>query len=77
MFGGDGCDDQSGKTTVRFQASGAEGAGFKVQYPASTAVPNPWCQQLLQVASNGSGYTIIEPYTGSTKTSKIDPEFGG
>jgi len=65
---------QKALATQTWQIPGLAGP---TQYPASTAIPTQLCQELLQTAPDGSGYTILAPFSCSSKTYKLDPKFSG
>ncbi len=47
-----------------------------IKYPDSTVVPTPACNELLD-NSNGTAWTVVEPYACSYTTYPIDPKFTG
>ncbi|HWE70323.1 MAG TPA: ABC transporter substrate-binding protein [Acidimicrobiales bacterium] len=59
---------QKALATQTWQIPGLVGP---TKYPASTVVASPACQELLQDNANGSGYTIVAPYSCSYKTFKV------
>jgi branched-chain amino acid transport system substrate-binding protein len=65
---------QKALATQTWQIKGLVGP---LKYPASTATPTPYCFNLLQAKSDGSGYSTLQPYGCSSRTFKIDPRFSG
>jgi ABC-type branched-subunit amino acid transport system substrate-binding protein len=58
------------------QTWGIKGLVGPIKYPQSTVVPTPYCQELI--TSNGTApWTVLLPYTCTTKTFKINPKFSG
>ena len=56
---------------------GIPGLVGPTQYPASTVVATPLCEELIQDLPDGSGFSTIEPFTCSPTTYPIDPKFTG
>ena len=48
-----------------------------VQYPASTVVATPVCNELISDLLDGSGFSTVEPFACSSTTYPIDPKFTG
>ena len=53
-----------------------KGLAGPTKYPASTVLSTPLCQELI-TSSGTAPWTVIAPYTCSTKQFKIDPKFSG
>jgi hypothetical protein len=58
-------------STQTWQIKGLVGP---VNYPASTVVSSPLCSGLT--LSDGTHWNVVEPYTCTGKTFKINPKFG-
>ena len=65
---------QKALSTITWGISGLVGP---TQYPASTVVATPLCQETLLDLPDGSGYQIVVPNNCSTTTYPIDPKFTG
>jgi ABC-type branched-subunit amino acid transport system substrate-binding protein len=58
---------QKALATQTWQIKGLVGP---IEYPASSVIATPWCAELLGDNADGSGYTILSPYTCTSKTYK-------
>jgi ABC-type branched-subunit amino acid transport system substrate-binding protein len=59
-------------STQTWQIKGLVGP---TKYPASTVHSSPACSSLL-MSTGTAPWTVVEPYTCSSKTYKLDPKFG-
>jgi hypothetical protein len=60
-------------STQTWQIKGLVGP---IKYPQSTVVPTPYCQELI-TSTGTAPWTVLLPYTCSSKTFKINPKFSG
>jgi ABC-type branched-subunit amino acid transport system substrate-binding protein len=59
---------QKALATQTWQIPGLVGP---TKYPASTVIPTPACLELLGANSDGSGYTLLAPYSCTSKSYKV------